>query len=224
MIAKLRRSYREGYLLDALFGEEFIRAAIEALRQSATIEARGGTLSFRPTPAFLATNVPEKPAIRLAGQEQSNSSAMVEEWLIIKFYRKVASGTNPEIEMGSFLTNEAHFANSPALYGSIHLQDSAGNEIALGVAHAWIRNQGDGWINTLAYLDRFLQDRRVATAISNQARPKIMRPIWCGSSSLRAAPRNSIARSMSRRRSGFRRRARVRPRASRNGARPSCKR
>jgi maltose alpha-D-glucosyltransferase / alpha-amylase len=36
--------------------------------------------------------------------------------------------------------------------------------MALGVAHAWIRNQGDGWTNTLAYLDRFLQDRRVATA------------------------------------------------------------
>jgi maltose alpha-D-glucosyltransferase/alpha-amylase len=163
VIAKLRRSYREGYLLDALVGEDFIRAAIEALRQNAAIEARGGTLSFRPTPAFLATNTPEKPSIRIVGQEQSNSSAIVEEWLIIKFYRKVTSGTNPEIEMGSFLTNEARFANSPALYGSIHLHDSAGNEMALGVAHAWIRNQGDGWINTLAYLDRFLQDRRVAT-------------------------------------------------------------
>jgi len=66
--------------------------------------------------------------------------------------------------MGGFLTNEAHYANSPALYGSIHFQDSAGNDTALGVVHAWIRNQGDGWINTLAYLDRFLQDRRVATA------------------------------------------------------------
>ena len=36
--------------------------------------------------------------------------------------------------------------------------------LALGVAHALIRNQGDGWTNTLAYLDRFLQDRRVASA------------------------------------------------------------
>jgi maltose alpha-D-glucosyltransferase/alpha-amylase len=164
VIGKLRRSYREGYLLDALFGEEFIRAAIEALRQSATIEVRGGTLSFRPTPVFLATNAPEKPAIRIGGQEQSNSSAVIEEWLIIKFYRKVAVGINPEIEMGGFLTNEAHFANCPALFGSIHFRDNAGHEVALGVAHAWIRNQGDGWVNTLAYLDRFLQDRRVATA------------------------------------------------------------
>ncbi len=165
VIAKLRHSYREGYLLDALSGEEFIRGAIEAVRQGAAIQAGGGyTLSFRPTRAFLAATAPEKPAIRIGGQEQSNSSAVVEEWLIVKFYRKVAAGTNPEIEMGGFLTNEAHFANSPALYGSIHLQDGDGKEMALGVMHGWIRNQGDGWTNTLAYLDRFLQDRRVAPA------------------------------------------------------------
>jgi maltose alpha-D-glucosyltransferase/alpha-amylase len=170
VIAKLRRSYREGYLLDAI-NEEFIRAAIDGLRQNATIEARAGTLSFRATPTFLATNPPEKPAMRIGGQEQSNSSAMIEEWLIIKFYRKVAIGVNPEIEMGSFLTNEAHFANSPALFGSILFQDSAGREIALGVVHAWIRNQGDGWTNTLAYLDRYLQDRRVATADQKSASP-----------------------------------------------------
>jgi maltose alpha-D-glucosyltransferase / alpha-amylase len=173
VIAKLRRSYREGYLLDALFGEDFIRAAIDAVRQNATIQTAGGTLSFRPTQGFLATNPPEKPAIRIGGQEQSNSSAVVEEWLIIKFYRKVARGTNPEIEMGAFLTDQAHYANSPALYGSIHFQDSAGEEIALGVAHAWIRNQGDGWANTLAYLDRFLQDRRVATADHQAASPDV---------------------------------------------------
>jgi maltose alpha-D-glucosyltransferase/alpha-amylase len=169
VIAKLRRSYREGYLLDALFGEDFIRAAIDAIRQSAIIQTTGGTLSFRPTQAFLATNAPEKPTIRIGGQEQSNSSAIVEEWLIIKFYRKVARGINPEIEMGAYLTNHAHYANSPALYGSIHVQDAAGAEMALGVAHAWIRNQGDGWANTLAYLDRFLQDRRIATADQQEA-------------------------------------------------------
>jgi maltose alpha-D-glucosyltransferase / alpha-amylase len=171
VIAKLRRSYREGFLQDALFGEEFIRAAIDAIRQNATIEAGGGTMAFRPTPAFLAAHAPEKPVLRIGGQEQSNSSAVVEEWLIIKFYRKVAVGTHPEIEVGNFLTNEAHFPNAPALFGSIHLSDGTGKETALGVMHAWVRNQGDGWTNTLAYLDRFLQERRVATADQQSAAP-----------------------------------------------------
>jgi maltose alpha-D-glucosyltransferase/alpha-amylase len=171
VIAKLRRSYREGFLLDALFGEEFIRGVIEAIRQNAAITTSGGTLSFLPTPAFLAATQPEKPVIRVSGQEQSNSSAVIEEWLIIKLYRKVAPGIHPEIEVGTFLTTAAHFANAPALYGSVRFTDASGKEIALGVVHAWIRNQGDGWTNTLAYLDRFLQDQRVANPDQHSTAP-----------------------------------------------------
>ena len=170
-MAKLRRQYREGFLLDALFGEDFVRAAIDALREQATIECGGGTLAFRSTAAFLASAQPEKPVVRIGNAEQSNSSAIVEDWLIIKFYRKVAMGTHPEIEMGNFLTNDAHYANAPALYGSIVLTDTSGSETALGVAHALVRNQGDGWGNTLAYLDRFLQDRRVADGDQHAAAP-----------------------------------------------------
>jgi maltose alpha-D-glucosyltransferase/alpha-amylase len=171
ILAKLRRHYREGFLLDALLGEDFVRAVVEALRLNATAASQGGTLSFRPTPIFLALAAPEKPVIRIGSAEQSNSSAMIEEWLIVKFYRKVAAGTHPEIEMGDFLTNEAHFANAPALYGSIVLADGSGAETALGVVHAWVRNQGDGWTNTLAYLDRFLQERRVASDDQQSAAP-----------------------------------------------------
>jgi maltose alpha-D-glucosyltransferase / alpha-amylase len=87
--------------------------------------------------------------------------------VIIKFYRRVAVGVHPEIEMGRFLT-EAGFANVPALVGSIHLVDPAGKETALGVMHGLIRNQGDGWAYTLAYLDRFLEESRVAPAAEHE--------------------------------------------------------
>jgi maltose alpha-D-glucosyltransferase/alpha-amylase len=100
--------------------------------------------------------------IRISGQEQSNSSAVVEDTLVIKFYRQVAPGIHPEIEMGTFLTERAGFANSPAVLGSIRLKAADGEETALAVLHAFVRAQGDGWSYTLAYLDRFLQESRVA--------------------------------------------------------------
>jgi maltose alpha-D-glucosyltransferase/alpha-amylase len=163
ILAKVRHSYREGFLVDALFGEEFIRSAIDAVLAGSEISTGGGKLSFRPAKAFLEVARPEKPIVRLSGQEQSNTSAIVEEWLVIKFYRKVSIGTQPEIEMGEFLTNQVGFANAPAMFGSIQLTDGEGGNMALGVLHAWIRNQGDGWSYTLAYLDRFLQETRVAS-------------------------------------------------------------
>jgi len=172
ILAKLRHGYREGFLLDALFGDEFVRTTVEAIHQNHTVATVAGKLCFRPTPAFLATAAPDKPVIRVGNQEQSNSSAIIGEWLIVKFYRKIAAGPHPEIEMGAFLTNKAHFANAPTLYGSIHLVDDSGRETALGVVHAWVRNQSDGWTNTLAYLDRFLQERRVASADQQPASPE----------------------------------------------------
>ncbi len=161
ILAKLRRSYREGFLVDLFFGEEFVRAAVDAIEQNTTIAVGGYKLCFRPTPAFHAAAKPEKRVVRLGSQEQSNTSAIIDEWLVVKFYRKVAAGTHPEIEMGEFLTNSGTFANAPAVLGSIVLTDEETRETALGVVHAWVRNQSDGWAYTLGYLDRFLQDLSV---------------------------------------------------------------
>ena len=167
ILAKLRHGYREGFLIDALFGEEFIRAAVDAVLAGSTVTTTAGTLSFRPTEVLLDTSRPDKPVVRLLGQEQSNTTAIIEEWLVIKLYRKVAEGVHPEIEMGGFLTKDTSFANAPALLGSIQLENGEGKNVALGVLHAWVRNQGDGWSHALAYLDRFLQETRV-TPVAEQ--------------------------------------------------------
>jgi maltose alpha-D-glucosyltransferase/alpha-amylase len=162
ILAVLRRRYHEGYLTDALSGEAFVRAAFDALLEGREIETSGGTLSFRPTPNAIAAPKPEKWVVRLGTHEQSNTSAVVEEFAILKFYRRIAAGIHPEIEMGGFLT-KAGFANAPTLYGSLHLIDRKGKETALGIVHALVRNQGDGWAYSLAYLDRFLEESRVAS-------------------------------------------------------------
>lgn len=161
ILAKLRHGYREGLLIDTLFGEEFIRAVVNAVEQGATVVTGMHEIAFRPTAAFQTALKPEKLVVRLPAQEQSNTSAIVDEWLVIKFYRKVAIGTHPEIEMGEFLTNSGTFFNAPAVLGSIALVDEEAKETALGVVHEWVRNQSDGWTYTLGYLDRFLQEMRV---------------------------------------------------------------
>jgi maltose alpha-D-glucosyltransferase/alpha-amylase len=95
--------------------------------------------------------------VRRIGAEQSNSSVLIEEYMVLKLYRRVESGVQPEIEMGRYLTEVAHFANSPALLGSIEIEQSRKCS-ALAIMHAFVRNQGDGWSFTLNYLDRYLDE------------------------------------------------------------------
>ena len=48
-------------------------------------------------------------------------TALVDNQYVVKVYRKLEAGINPEIEIGRFLTEVAGFANTPALLGSVEL-------------------------------------------------------------------------------------------------------
>jgi maltose alpha-D-glucosyltransferase/alpha-amylase len=108
-------------------------------------------------------NVPEPPefATRQVGADQSNSSVLVSETLMLKLYRQVEPGRHPEIEFGRYLTEFAKYANTPPMLGAIELSPVKGPSTALGIAHAFVRNQGDGWEFTVKYLDRFLDESAV---------------------------------------------------------------
>ena len=50
--------------------------------------------------------------------EQSNSSLIVDDAVMLKIFRRISPGEHPEAEMGRYLT--AHgFANSPPLLGEV---------------------------------------------------------------------------------------------------------
>ena len=79
---------------------------------------------------------------------------------VVKIYRKLEAGINPEIEVGRFLTEVAGFANTPALLGSVELIEGD-NKSAVATVHAFVENQGDAWTVTSAYLDRFVEEQRL---------------------------------------------------------------
>ncbi len=78
--------------------------------------------------------------------EQSNVSTAFGDKLILKTYRRLRSGVQPEVEMARFLTEEAGFDNTPAFLGSIeHRPADGGEPTLLAAAFAYVLNQGDAW-------------------------------------------------------------------------------
>jgi maltose alpha-D-glucosyltransferase/alpha-amylase len=133
------------------------------LREVLTVEENGLRLEFRPTSKFSDKPIRQPERIRAVETEQSNSTALVDNDYVVKIYRKLESGANPEIEVGWFLTEVAGFANIPALLGSVELVED-GQRSAIGIVHAFVANQGDGWTVTSAYLDRFVDEQRLLPA------------------------------------------------------------
>jgi maltose alpha-D-glucosyltransferase/alpha-amylase len=161
--AAVRQGAREGTLLDVATDQIFIALLLRNLRNSLTVEdelGAGTCLEFRPTAKFPATPVKQPEHIRAVETEQSNSTALVDNDYVVKIYRKLQAGINPEIEVGRFLTEVAGFANTPALLGSVELVESD-QRSAIAIVHAFVQNQGDAWTVTSAYLDRFVDEQRL---------------------------------------------------------------
>jgi maltose alpha-D-glucosyltransferase/alpha-amylase len=84
--------------------------------------------------------------------------------LVLKTYRKLAPGAQPDIEIGRFLVEKARFANTPPLLGAIERVGADGQTTALAAAFGFVRNQGDGWVYTVEYLQRTLDQLRLVAA------------------------------------------------------------
>jgi maltose alpha-D-glucosyltransferase/alpha-amylase len=88
---------------------------------------------------------------RVASAEQSNTSILYGERYILKLYRRLQQGENPDVEIPRFLTSVAHFSNIPAYLG--HLRSSDGTTLAF--LQAFAPNQGDGWQWMLGQVTQF---------------------------------------------------------------------
>ncbi|MFL6840093.1 MAG: maltose alpha-D-glucosyltransferase [Bradyrhizobium sp.] len=166
--AAVRQGAREGTLLDVATDQIFIALLLRNLGQSLVVEEeeQGLRLEFKPTSRFTDQPIRQPERIRAVDTEQSNSTSLVDDDYVVKIYRKLEPGLNPEIEMGRFLTEVAGFANTPALLGSVELVE--GNKrSAIGIIHAFVMNQGDAWTVTAAYLDRFVEEQRLVTTIEH---------------------------------------------------------
>jgi maltose alpha-D-glucosyltransferase / alpha-amylase len=150
-LAKLRRANRVGAILDGAADEEMANALLDLLRAEREIETPRGRIVFRKTSRAgdLETGSP-----RLLSAEQSNASIAFGDTLILKLYRRLREGVQPDIEVARFLTEETDFDGTPALLGTIEWVDPEGTPTTLGAASAFVRNQGDAWTYVTDALDR----------------------------------------------------------------------
>ncbi|HEY7300553.1 MAG TPA: maltose alpha-D-glucosyltransferase [Xanthobacteraceae bacterium] len=163
-LAAVRRGPREGTLLDAATEPRFIALVLEKLGAAGTL-GEALRLEFRPVGALAARPIQD---VRAVGTEQSNTTALVGNDFVVKLFRRLEPGENPEIELGRFLAETAPFANVPRLLGTVELVDRDARS-AVAVVHRFIENQGDAWSVTNAHLDRYIEEQRLLTVEAAEA-------------------------------------------------------
>ena len=145
-----------GLLYDALGPPNFAEAILGAIARRRRAAGGMGTLVGSTTRAFARLRGPE--TIRLEAQlsvaEQSNNSVIFGERLMLKVFRRLEEGVNPELEVGRFLTEKTTFGHIAPLAGSLEYRRAKGEPISIAILQAYVPNQGDAWqytLNTLAH-------------------------------------------------------------------------
>jgi len=172
IVATVKNWRGEGILYDALMDVASCDVLFGALTDGRRYRtAEGGTLSLSPTSIFEELTGDENPCftVRKLGAEQSNTSIIIGDTFVLKLYRKLEEGVNPDVEMNLFLTEQRRFDGIAKVAGVIRYLDEGGHEATVGMLQEYVRNQGDGWSYTVEALHEY--DRNVAERMAEGREP-----------------------------------------------------
>ena len=154
---------RKGVIYDAIHDEHFCRSLVEIILRKRRLRGKRGEFIASSTRGV--RDEPTKSASQLdvtsMRTEQSNSSIVFGDQLILKLFRRVEPGINPDLELGNFLTDKVAFDHTPRVAGSIEYKVRKGEPAAVAILHKYVSNEGDAWRQALDWMSLYF-DRVVA--------------------------------------------------------------
>ena len=160
VIAQLRvrsRTDVEGVLYDAALERDVGLAFLDAIARRPRGKAARGTVSATRTRSFqrLRGGADASVEPRPVTTDQSNTSMVLGERLILKIYRKVDEGINPDVEIGQALHEQAKFPHAPAVAGYLEYRAGRREPRTLAMLQEYVPNEGDAWQYTVDEVERY---------------------------------------------------------------------
>jgi len=144
----------DGAIDDADGDLERLRVLGDLMAHGSSIKGAHGVFQFGGPGLDPLSTPPGEVSIRLVDAEQSNTSIILDEAVILKLFRRLAVGPNPDLELNRLLTNEG-FEHVPPQVGEVVYEgelDGDDISIDLGVAQQFVTDGVEGWQEALARL------------------------------------------------------------------------
>ena len=163
---------KKGFVYSALEDQQFRDGLLALIANGGTISGRLWELAAINTAVSQETNsltARRKLESVVSRAEQSNTSIIYRDEFILKLFRKLEPGINPDIEIGTFLTRRG-FKHTPAAVGKMELRaKTGGDSYAAAILQKFVPNRGDAWKYTLDSLREFFH-----RALVQNARPPFL--------------------------------------------------
>jgi len=122
---------------DALYDEHSAQRLLALIDTGAVIDG----VRFVPEPGVA---LPVDAPARIGGAEQSNTSVIFDTAAILKVFRRVSAGVNPDLELNRVLAR-AGCPNVARLLGAIESDTTDGEHLALAMVTEYAQNSAEGW-------------------------------------------------------------------------------
>ncbi|HEV7924702.1 MAG TPA: maltose alpha-D-glucosyltransferase [Verrucomicrobiae bacterium] len=174
---KLSSPGQSGVLYDAFGSPDFCATLLEMIWRPRRIQTDLGLLEsvrLAELRRIMGESSPPKPSA--ARNEQTNSSVVFEDKLMLKLFRRLEPGLNPELEMGQFL-NSHSFPHCQTVAGGLEYVGHANSRFTLAVVHAFIPTATNAWAFTLDALSRYYDRVMTWVARGQSAAVPISEPV-----------------------------------------------
>jgi maltose alpha-D-glucosyltransferase/alpha-amylase len=149
---------RKGILFDAWLDDRFARTLLDTLAREERAILRRGRISALQTGRFGDLRGGDDLRVSRMTAEQSNTSILYGDRLILKLFRRLQPGLNPDYEIARRLTETAGFPRVPAVAGALEYTGDADTPTTLAMLQQLVESQGDGWRHATDEVRRFLDE------------------------------------------------------------------
>ena len=146
---------RKGLVFDGCLDDGFARALLECIGRGDRTSMRRGAVSAIRTARFAELRGGDDLRVWRLSAEQSNTSIVYGDRLILKLFRRVQPGINPDFEIGRQLTETIGFPRVPAVAGALEYAGIAEPPTTIALLQQLVPSQADGWRHATDEVDRF---------------------------------------------------------------------
>lgn len=159
-----------GFVVDSSYHKVFRDFLFVSMDRKVRIKEEEGTLEFNSS-VFTKLNSDQVES-KILKADSSNTAMIFNDKYFFKFYRKIETEINPDLEIIRFLSENTSFRNAPRYAGSIEFRDNEGKIIVFGLLQEKVDNQGDSWVMTIDSVGRFYE--RVMAKAKKEKLPQLI--------------------------------------------------
>jgi len=174
VVARLRIQGHDevGILFEAVVDKNVLSIPLEAIANQSSYQGKFGELVATSTEVleqfYDRTNL--EPYLRKG--ENSKTSIVYEDRLLLKLFRKIEAGISPDLEIGRFLQEKKYLKHFASIAGALEYVRPNAQPITLGILQEFIPDTISSWDYTLDRLRDYFEAVKVQQSLTEVPVPR----------------------------------------------------